>query len=229
MLRRRAFTLVEVLTVVAIIGILVSITTYVYSSSLLRSRDYQRRSDIATIQNSLEQFYLDNRSYPANHFNLTPGGGGYPWVAKYQLEEFVSGECSAQQFDKPYLAPKYTNSIPEDPIHKLTFTPECAINNSNIGLPAGHGQFIYMGLIADEGDPVRDFLLMARMESKTNVSDTKPNATELQNKYPYSANILNLTGASGGFSYNYCDKTSRDPVDRSCNFNYYVRAGQANN
>jgi prepilin-type N-terminal cleavage/methylation domain-containing protein len=229
MLRRRAFTLIEVLTVVAIIGVLVSITTYVYSSSLVRSRDYQRRSDIATIQNSLEQFYLENRSYPPNHFDLRPGGGGYPWVAKYQLEEYVSGECSAQQTDKPYLAPKYINSIPEDPIHKLAFTSECSIFNPAADLPTGYGQYLYIGLIADADDPVRDFLVVGRMESKVNVSEQKPDATELQNKYPYSANILNISGTTGGFSYTYCDKGNSNPVHRNCSFNYYVRAGQANN
>ena len=61
---KRGFTLIEILTVILIIGVLVSVTSYVFNSSLIRSRDTQRKTDLDTIKNALEQYYLDTRTYP---------------------------------------------------------------------------------------------------------------------------------------------------------------------
>jgi prepilin-type N-terminal cleavage/methylation domain-containing protein len=211
---RRAFTLVEVLTVVSIIGVLVALTSYVYASSLARSRDYERRSDIATIQNTLEQYYLENRSYPPNRFD-----GTYPWVAKYQLER-RSGTDICPNTNKPYLAPQYITSIPEDPIHMLVLNSECAIQSA-ADLPPGYGQYIYLGLVKEESDLVRDYYLFARMERANNVSAQVP--TALINPFTYSASAVT------SWRYNFCDQSSSDPVSRGCHLNYYMRAGQTNN
>ena len=61
---KRAFTLTEVLTVIVIIGILATLGSYTYATAQVRSRDSQRIADLEFIGNGLEQFYLDNRSYP---------------------------------------------------------------------------------------------------------------------------------------------------------------------
>ncbi|HUD21036.1 MAG TPA: type II secretion system protein [Candidatus Saccharimonadales bacterium] len=100
MTRRSAFTLVEVLTVIAIIGILVTITTYVYSAALIRSRDKQRLTDLQTIQNGLEQYYLDYRTYP-------PVIDTSDLTVRFQLETGCAG--------KQCLAPKYLTTTPVDP------------------------------------------------------------------------------------------------------------------
>jgi|GEM_PF-1229600 len=218
----RAFTLVEVLTVIAIIGILVAVSTYAFQSSLIRSRDYQRLTDMQTLHNTLQQSYLDNRSYPPNHFTTFEGGSSYPWVAKYQLEKYI-GQCA--NIDKSYLAPRYISTIPEDPSYKLRFTEQCGVNFYRPNLPAGYGQYLYIGLVANQGDPVRDYLLFARMERPNNVTNQKPDAAELIAKYPYSANIIDINNSSAGLPYYYCDQSEPDPVAESCSYNYYLRAG----
>ena len=59
------FTLIEVMTVVAVIGILVAIALPNYQEHLLRAKLVEAGSSLAQIRVKLEQYYQDNRSYPA--------------------------------------------------------------------------------------------------------------------------------------------------------------------
>jgi len=56
----------ELLIVIAIIGILVSISVVSYSTAQKKGRDSRRISDMKAVQNAFEQYYADhNGSYPA--------------------------------------------------------------------------------------------------------------------------------------------------------------------
>jgi len=66
----KGFTLMELLIVIAIIGILISVATASYSSAQKKARDSRRRGDLKAVQNALEQYYsANNGQYP---------GGAYP-------------------------------------------------------------------------------------------------------------------------------------------------------
>ncbi len=62
----RGFTLMEILVVLAIIGILVSIATGVYVSRVDDARITRARADIQAIEAALDIFRLDNFRYPSN-------------------------------------------------------------------------------------------------------------------------------------------------------------------
>ena len=64
---KKGFTLVELLIVIAIIGILASIALVAFRSSQIRSRDAQRKSDLKQIANSLELLYADYSQYPPSN------------------------------------------------------------------------------------------------------------------------------------------------------------------
>ncbi|KKR41619.1 MAG: Type II secretory pathway pseudopilin PulG-like protein, partial [Candidatus Woesebacteria bacterium GW2011_GWB1_40_12] len=53
------FTLVELLVVIAILGILATIGLVTFSSSQMRGRDAQRKSDLKQISSALEIYYND--------------------------------------------------------------------------------------------------------------------------------------------------------------------------
>jgi len=63
MKRNSGFTLIEVLVVIAIIGILGSIAFSNYSDYLIRSRVAEASSQLADLRVKMEQYYQDNRNY----------------------------------------------------------------------------------------------------------------------------------------------------------------------
>lgn len=62
--RIRAFTLIEILIVVSIIGMLTGISTVSYSQFIKKSRDARRTTDLEQIRAQLELYRSKNNSYP---------------------------------------------------------------------------------------------------------------------------------------------------------------------
>ena len=73
---RRGFTLIELMVVIAIIGILASIVLAGLGTAKQSGRDAKRISDIKNIQLALAEYYGDNLKYPP--IDLSPlQTGGY--------------------------------------------------------------------------------------------------------------------------------------------------------
>lgn len=75
---RRGFTLIEILIVLAIIGVLLLVTSQIYvSHQLKRARDTTRKIDFKTIANNFEEYYESRGCYPQSlpvcHSQLTLG------------------------------------------------------------------------------------------------------------------------------------------------------------
>lgn len=206
--RISGFTLIELLTVVAIIGVLVSIGSYTYASSLARSRDNQRLTDLNLIKNALEQYYLENRTYP--RFDRSDvASSGFLFVAAWQLTKMPNDPndsygCEHSTYpligDQRFLAPDYLAAIPEDPKYKFNFQKECQSVLNQIG------QYLYISLPDEaELEPTRTrfpklptgYYLGARMERSSNqqsfsVEPVGPPLGPPENKY------YDLGSAKGG-------------------------------
>jgi type IV pilus assembly protein PilE len=93
------FTLIELMIVIAIIGILASIAIPAYSEYVLRGKLTEAFTSLATTQTKMEQYYQDNRRYSA-----TSGGSAclsslLPASLKYfTLNCSATDSSSAQTF-----------------------------------------------------------------------------------------------------------------------------------
>jgi general secretion pathway protein G len=69
-LGRRGFTLLELLIVMAIIGILVSTTALVYRHSVTKAKEAALKQDLYHMRECINQYFADRGKYPASLQNL---------------------------------------------------------------------------------------------------------------------------------------------------------------
>lgn len=108
-MKNKGFTLVELLVVMAILGILVTLVAGGFRTAQMRGRDSKRKSDLKEIANALEVFYSDHNKYP----DANDGNG------QIQACPYVSGEDNdciwgASEFTDG--ATVYFKTLPTDPV-----------------------------------------------------------------------------------------------------------------
>ena len=87
---RRAFSLVEIMVVVVIIGLLAGVVTYATTGMLDRAKRKKAVADISTIAGALDIFYGDQSRFPTNQEGLAALAPQYvkvlpndPWGRPY--------------------------------------------------------------------------------------------------------------------------------------------------
>lgn len=84
------FTLIELIVVMAIIGVLAAITAGSFNSSQMRGRDSRRKSDLSQVTKALETYYNDRGVYPDDNGGQIVGCGttalptDCPWGQPFQ-------------------------------------------------------------------------------------------------------------------------------------------------
>lgn len=102
-MNKKGFTLIEILVVVAIIGVLATISLMALNTSRAKARDARRIEDVRKIALALEQYTADNGDYPVVAFARSNTKTNSAWLV---LEEKLS----------PYIA-----KLPVDPINDSSF------------------------------------------------------------------------------------------------------------
>jgi len=94
---RRGFTLVELIVVMAILGLLATVGLASFRSSQIKGYDAQRKHNLGQLQRGLEAYYNDKGQYPET---ADFPGAGSPWQ-----DTLPSGEAGTL----------YMKEIPSDP------------------------------------------------------------------------------------------------------------------
>ena len=107
---KKGFTFLELMLVIAILGILSTLIMGNFITSLKKGRDARRKIDIEQIQKSLEMYYEDKREYPPT---LSFGGN-------HQIIDSVSRKVYMQKVpDDPTTTKHYFYSTTADDKYTL--------------------------------------------------------------------------------------------------------------
>lgn len=68
---QQGFTIIELLIVIAIIGILAGLVLNNFQGAQAKARDVQRKADINSINAKLEEYYNTNNGYPDGNLSTT--------------------------------------------------------------------------------------------------------------------------------------------------------------
>lgn len=143
---KKGFTLVELLVVVAIIGLIAGIAVVSVNSTRAKARDTKRLSDVKLIQNALAARFSDLGIYPSTPVNGSKLGSKLPGANSAQvLTSAVAGwEVAVSAGTTVYLS-----AVPRDPqsqgeyAYTYTATPGQESRDYSIAfkLEAGSGSF----------------------------------------------------------------------------------------
>lgn len=132
---KRGFTLIEALTVIAIIGTLAAITSYVVVNAQRQARDAKRRSDLTAIgvgfQARFETQTCNSASrsrYPGFE-GYDPSGGVAGWQLVSDLQSY-SDDCGAFT--------EFLSSIPTDPKFNANYPYQFNLSVENGSIVGKH-------------------------------------------------------------------------------------------
>jgi len=108
-MKDKGFTLVELLVVMAILGVLVTLIAGGFRTAQMRGRDAKRKSDLKEIANSLELYLSDHGEYPLSSGGQLMGGPATTGSCAWGSSEFTDGETV------------YFKTMPEDPSSSLNY------------------------------------------------------------------------------------------------------------
>jgi type II secretion system protein G len=90
------FTLLELLVVIAVIGLLSSIIIVSMNSTRGKARDARRKGDLKQIQTALEMYYNENNAYPPSTCSISSwtcwkdGSGDFPTAIRKYIAKLPS-------------------------------------------------------------------------------------------------------------------------------------------
>jgi len=119
-MKEKAFTLVEVILVVTILGILAALVLPTFQGHIVKARESAAKDNIRVMRNQIELYKLQHKGIPPGYVN----GSGAPTALLELQFTGTTAETGAASPSKvpsaPYLYGPYVKKLPENPYNKLT-------------------------------------------------------------------------------------------------------------
>lgn len=130
MIKRKGFTLIEVLIVTSIISIIILAGFFLARSQYLKGRDARRKADIHKIQEALEEYEKDHDCYPQPELVVcNPGTGLVPYLSKVPCD-FATGGNYFYENDNDTCAKWYRIFIILDNLNDKDIIPGIGPGNN---------------------------------------------------------------------------------------------------
>ena len=127
MKKEKAFTLVEVILVVTILGILAALVMPTFQGHLVKARESAAKDNIRAIRSQIELYKLQHKGIPPGYVN----GSGAPTALlelQFTATTAETGAASPSTVpSEPYLYGPYIKRLPENSFNKLSnidYVPE---------------------------------------------------------------------------------------------------------
>ena len=99
---KSAFTLIELLIVVAIIGILAAIAVPNFLSAMSRAKVARVKADIRSLQTAMGAYYVDNNAYPPDHSYFEPRTWQHLTTPVPYINQIIRNPYEAKNVAYPY-------------------------------------------------------------------------------------------------------------------------------
>ena len=154
------FTLVELLVVIAIIAVLAALIVFNLSGARERTRDVQRKNDLAQMKKALRLYYNDYQSYPSGTSLGGTAGQSFDGCGSAGDDECEWG-TSFSAGTGPTI---YMNQIPIDPLNEGEYVYSYFQNPSN------SDAFYLRAVLENPSDSAA-----AQSQTRCGISDAQPN------------------------------------------------------
>ena len=116
----RAFTLIELMIVVSILGILAAIVIPEFQNHQKKARETQAKANLKLLRDAIERFYVDH-GVPPGYLNGDTSQAPSGIVLALHLQYYTSKTCQLSMTQtSTYRYGPYVKKIPPNPFNKLT-------------------------------------------------------------------------------------------------------------
>ena len=142
---KKGFTLIELIIVIAIIGVLTALIMPNFMAGRIRARDSAKKADLRSLKQALQMYYNDYQTYPASFNGLYIMGCGTDGTSSCNSKTFQTDSVvymktipgTEMRYHKDAASDSYIlqieleNESDEDiAASRLTCSQECSDNNS---------------------------------------------------------------------------------------------------
>jgi type II secretion system protein G len=129
-MKKKAFTLVELILVITILGILAAIVLPTFQGNIATAKESAAKSDLMALRTQIEMYKLQHNQYPPGYAN---GAGTSVDTMVLQLigTTTVTGLASTSTVPvDPFLYGPYLKKIPKNPFNELSSIEYVAVGTA---------------------------------------------------------------------------------------------------